>query len=64
MRRTDHTHARDALAQYLAARVPTSTLTQTLAGTIAQVLANDMSSDVTVLIGSTILMRRSPIPTR
>lgn len=60
MRRADHTDARDALACYLDARVPTSILTQALAGTIAQVIANDMSSDVTVLIGNTILMRRSP----
>jgi len=44
--------------------VPTSILTQALAGTIAQVIANDMSSEVTVLIGGTILMRRSPSPTR
>lgn len=60
MRRTDHTHAREALAQYLAARVPTSVLTQALASTIAQVLANDTSSEVTVLIGRVVLMRRSP----
>lgn len=58
-----HTRA-GSTRKYLAAHVPTSSLTQALAGTIARVIANDLSSDVTVQIGSTILMRRSPIPTR